>query len=83
MRAVGEIVDDRDVPGPAEHSALEIRAPAVVVDDENIAPASWLDGALAAVETATDGLADVRALFTPEECAHYIRHCGYRLSTSL
>jgi len=22
-------------------------------------------------------------LFTPDECAHYIRHCGYRVATSL
>ena len=30
-----------------------------------------------------DLIAIALPLFTPEECAHYIRHCGYRVATSL
>lgn len=30
-----------------------------------------------------DLIAIALTLFTPEECAHYIRHCGYRVATSL
>lgn len=28
-------------------------------------------------------IAAALTLFTPAECAHYIRHCGYRVSTSM
>jgi hypothetical protein len=29
-----------------------------------------------------DLIAVALTLFTPDECAHYIRHCGYRVATS-
>ena len=33
-------------------------------------------------EQVCDLIATALGLFTPDECAHYARHCGYRVATS-